>query len=149
MGYPYFAEAVGELLQAYNASHIQSASTYAQMYYLCLHTLNVQLCTRAQADAPSIWAATTNGTLAVISLAPADPAAPQGAIAMVAKKELNLDRAAHQGSINQVAEVFCGPANTSVLISGDIMGVLVVCFIYINVLLRCSNCCLLKLIERC
>lgn len=86
----------------------------------------VQLCTRAQAEAPSIWAATTNGTLAVISLAPADVAAPQTGIAMVAKAELNLDRAAHHGAINRVSEVFCAPANTSVLISGDILGVLVV-----------------------
>lgn len=45
---------------------------------------------------------------------------------MIAKAELNVDKAAHQGSINRVAEVFCAPANTAVLISGDILGVLVV-----------------------
>lgn len=45
---------------------------------------------------------------------------------MVAKAGLNLDRTAHQGAINRVTEVFCAPANTAVLISGDILGVLVV-----------------------
>eukprot|EP00892_Ulva_mutabilis_P008691 jgi/Ulvmu1/6194/UM028_0050.1 len=84
------------------------------------------LCTRAQAETPSIWAATTNGTLAVISLAPADAPAPQGTIVMTPKAELNLDRSAHQGAINRVTEVFCAPANTSVLISGDMLGALVV-----------------------
>lgn len=89
--------------------------------------LPLQLCTRAQAEGPSIWAGTTNGTVAVISLAPVDPAAPQGPIGMIPKAELNLDRTAHQGSVNRVAEVFCAPANTAVLVSGDIMGLLVVC----------------------
>lgn len=69
-----------------------------------------------------MWAATTAGTLAVVDIKPGENGQPL----MVAKAELNTDRAAHSSGITRVAEVLCTPAGTSVLITGDAVGTLAV-----------------------